>query len=141
MKPRPPRSTRTDTLCPYTTLFRSPAFADAPVSHRLPEVVIMLFQADHRRWIKQTCKAESGVQHEARQIEAGLLEFGLQRVVDDDCWIQQVVEEVADADPSWRWRVIDIGDGDRAQHVQIGRASCRVRVSPSVSISVVAGEH
>src|SRR3546814_18408699 len=23
---RPPRSTRTDTLCPYTTLFRSPAF-------------------------------------------------------------------------------------------------------------------
>src|SRR3546814_10333286 len=25
---RPPRSTRTDTLCPYTTLFRS-AFADA----------------------------------------------------------------------------------------------------------------
>src|SRR3546814_4995648 len=24
MIPRPPRSTRTDTLCPYTTLFRSP---------------------------------------------------------------------------------------------------------------------
>src|SRR3546814_4657700 len=23
MKPRPPRSTRTDTLCPYTTLYRS----------------------------------------------------------------------------------------------------------------------
>src|SRR3546814_6647710 len=23
MRPRPPRSTRTDTLCPYTTLFRS----------------------------------------------------------------------------------------------------------------------
>src|SRR3546814_10461417 len=26
---RPPRSTRTDTLFPYTTLFRSPAFAGA----------------------------------------------------------------------------------------------------------------
>src|SRR3546814_2469455 len=26
MIPRPPRSTRTDTLFPYTTLFRSPAF-------------------------------------------------------------------------------------------------------------------
>src|SRR3546814_5343319 len=26
---RPPRSTRTDTLFPYTTLFRSPAIADA----------------------------------------------------------------------------------------------------------------
>src|SRR3546814_7808007 len=25
MRRRPPRSTRTDTLCPYTTLFRSPA--------------------------------------------------------------------------------------------------------------------
>src|SRR3546814_2598252 len=27
---RPPRSTRTDTLFPYTTLFRSPAAADRP---------------------------------------------------------------------------------------------------------------
>src|SRR3546814_12133141 len=27
---RPPRSTRTDTLCPYTTLFRSPLRAEAP---------------------------------------------------------------------------------------------------------------
>src|SRR3546814_1528754 len=27
---RPPRSTRTDTLFPYTTLFRSPLMADAP---------------------------------------------------------------------------------------------------------------
>src|SRR3546814_17515042 len=25
---RPPRSTRTDTLCPYTTLFRSPRYPD-----------------------------------------------------------------------------------------------------------------
>src|SRR3546814_18389275 len=29
MKRRPPRSTRTDTLFPYTTLFRSPANGDA----------------------------------------------------------------------------------------------------------------
>src|SRR3546814_1738875 len=41
---RPPRSTRTDTLFPYTTLFRSPpdsgvaGVADAPklLAHRLP---------------------------------------------------------------------------------------------------------
>src|SRR3546814_19796952 len=33
---RPPRSTRTDTLFPYTTLFRSPGFADGgPVPGRL----------------------------------------------------------------------------------------------------------
>src|SRR3546814_3929859 len=45
---RPPRSTRTDTLCPYTTLFRSPGFGSttcdyAPysdsVSLRLPYTV------------------------------------------------------------------------------------------------------
>src|SRR3546814_13895950 len=32
MKRRPPRSTRTDTLCPYTTLFRSQRFG-AAVDH------------------------------------------------------------------------------------------------------------
>src|SRR3546814_6136070 len=31
---RPPRSTRTDTLVPYTTLFRSPSRAPAPRSRR-----------------------------------------------------------------------------------------------------------
>src|SRR3546814_10290213 len=31
---RPPRSTRTDTLFPYTTLFRSGAAADGPLSDR-----------------------------------------------------------------------------------------------------------
>src|SRR3546814_10179989 len=31
---RPPRSTRTDTLVPYTTLFRSPASAQAPLPVR-----------------------------------------------------------------------------------------------------------
>src|SRR3546814_8306139 len=30
---RPPRSTRTDTLFPYTTLFRSPPFLDGDVCH------------------------------------------------------------------------------------------------------------
>src|SRR3546814_17278688 len=39
---RPPRSTRTDTLCPYTTLFRSelPAAEDAPAANEpLPQVL------------------------------------------------------------------------------------------------------
>src|SRR3546814_17103415 len=31
---RPPRSTRTDTLCPYTTLFRSPELGDHLLDHR-----------------------------------------------------------------------------------------------------------
>src|SRR3546814_17410482 len=34
---RPPRSTRTDTLFPYTTLFRSAALSGLSASHILPE--------------------------------------------------------------------------------------------------------
>src|SRR3546814_4622256 len=33
---RPPRSTRTDTLFPYTTLFRSRAHPDLPIASHLP---------------------------------------------------------------------------------------------------------
>src|SRR3546814_12455086 len=50
---RPPRSTRTDTLFPYTTLFRSPAHVDRDVeflgAHRvggrdlLPDFLLFLF--------------------------------------------------------------------------------------------------
>src|SRR3546814_3659701 len=40
---RPPRSTRTDTLCPYTTLFRSRQ-ADRPAAHRRKAI---------RRWRPQ----------------------------------------------------------------------------------------
>src|SRR3546814_8740443 len=36
MRRRPPRSTRTDTLFPYTTLFRSYAFSGAGSLPRLP---------------------------------------------------------------------------------------------------------
>src|SRR3546814_10277039 len=35
----PPRSTRTDTLFPYTTLFRSPLAQDAPAARELHDVV------------------------------------------------------------------------------------------------------
>src|SRR3546814_6707768 len=35
MRRRPPRSTRTDTLVPYTTLFRSRRFGQAPQDHHL----------------------------------------------------------------------------------------------------------
>src|SRR3546814_19611592 len=33
IRPRPPRSTRTDTLFPYTTLFRSPATGEIRETH------------------------------------------------------------------------------------------------------------
>src|SRR3546814_13777383 len=54
MKRRPPRSTRTDTLCPYTTLFRS-----TPDLHR-PLVAVR--ESDERR-----PAAENPTQHQARQ--------------------------------------------------------------------------
>src|SRR3546814_10274574 len=41
---RPPRSTRTDTLFPYTTLFRSPAPARAPPTPREAEVRDLLLR-------------------------------------------------------------------------------------------------
>src|SRR3546814_10274349 len=41
---RPPRSTRTDTLFPYTTLFRSPAPARAPLTPREAEVRDLLLR-------------------------------------------------------------------------------------------------
>src|SRR3546814_10732676 len=36
--PRPPRSTRTDTPCPYTTLFRSPLLAVSPAIRTKPMI-------------------------------------------------------------------------------------------------------
>src|SRR3546814_12857673 len=46
---RPPRSTRTDTLFPYTTLFRSPAESslrsnDDRIVHRPEELVLYTFE-------------------------------------------------------------------------------------------------
>src|SRR3546814_8035537 len=52
---RPPRSTRTDTLFPYTTLFRSPddlllVFADLAATHGDPDLRRGRPRAIRRRW-------------------------------------------------------------------------------------------
>src|SRR3546814_3719879 len=41
MKRRPPRTTRTDTLFPYTTLFRSPLAWDGPVFRHVTDIVFL----------------------------------------------------------------------------------------------------
>src|SRR3546814_17452634 len=48
MRRRPPRSTRTDTLCPYTTLFRSPdgVLGAAGVMHITPDNTLGLDPTD-----------------------------------------------------------------------------------------------
>src|SRR3546814_10246889 len=49
MRRRPPRSTRTDTLFPYTTLFRSAGLPAAPSTPVVaPGSVVVDAQADHR---------------------------------------------------------------------------------------------
>src|SRR3546814_10919852 len=51
MRPRPPRSTRTDTLFPYTTLFRSIAYVLLALvimfmnAARLPDMVVLIFRS------------------------------------------------------------------------------------------------
>src|SRR3546814_17812376 len=47
MRRRPPRSTRTDTLVPYTTLFRS--FRPQPVEHRRKAGLVLVADAGTRR--------------------------------------------------------------------------------------------
>src|SRR3546814_8110422 len=50
---RPPRSTRTDTLFPYTTLFRSAAAIDALSQNSDHETKTMTEQAATANWMKQ----------------------------------------------------------------------------------------
>src|SRR3546814_6979497 len=50
MIPRPPRSTRTDTLCPYTTLFRSLDCPNAVITARkLPAILAFLAFVEEQR--------------------------------------------------------------------------------------------
>src|SRR3546814_4036907 len=44
---RPPRSTRTDTLFPYTTLFRSPGDVVGLLSYNCNELLTTIFAANH----------------------------------------------------------------------------------------------
>src|SRR3546814_3582518 len=57
MKRRPPRSTRTDTLFPYTTLFRSPHRSQRP-PHRIGHVQ----RPGARRRVKQQLRALWGTE-------------------------------------------------------------------------------
>src|SRR3546814_2537992 len=65
---RPPRSTRTDTLCPYTTLFRSGAKGASFLPVRLPHEVAPLFRA----WLDTHFPDRAGkVMHIIQSIRGG----------------------------------------------------------------------
>src|SRR3546814_11580722 len=100
---RPPRSTRTDTLFPYTTLFRSDEMPDAAL-HRafdkraaLHRVVLIIFERVFDR-----------LRHDDR---SGEMDDSLDAVLLDQAGEERLVGYVA----------FD-------KHGQIGRASCRERV-------------
>src|SRR3546814_11203481 len=52
MIPRPPRSTRTDTLFPYTTLFRSATGAHFPLHGTLAEYLALCINTVCGRWVR-----------------------------------------------------------------------------------------
>src|SRR3546814_16672744 len=55
---RPPRSTRTDTLFPYTTLFRSPRLWDATAIRDLPVIDFADYMTKDeglRAWLQALC--------------------------------------------------------------------------------------
>src|SRR3546814_12460523 len=110
MSRRPPRSTRTDTLCPYTTLFRSGVHRQRPpenerdLAHDHPQA--------HR---------VAGAAAEIERLAAHRSDRAEQRPVGRDG-----VAPVEDVAPLLAIAVT--GDAFARQRLEIGRASCRDRV-------------
>src|SRR3546814_14217618 len=97
---RPPRPTRTDTLFPYTTLFRSPAFDLARLRQVRWAVLLLGFAARHR-----------ALQPVHRRFALAFYLLARRRVVVD------------------ARRYLRCGKAGDAGYVgEIGRASCRERV-------------
>src|SRR3546814_14278892 len=122
----PPRSTRTDTLFPYTTLFRSGYDIVSFAS---------VHSIRHNRFIEVKSHGERKVFHWSRNEIATAVEFGedyaLYLVDRDRCeqagysphMITGPTPEMF-ALPDSGWRV----EATSFEHVEIGRASCRERV-------------
>src|SRR3546814_19812625 len=109
---RPPRSTRTDTLFPYTTLFRSLDRIRLPVGLNLDVAPIDIISSEVRGQLAAEPAALRADFIIGQAVRAGA--FGN--------------DEVARVD----------GAGDAGARVEIGRASWRDRVCQYWSISVVA---
>src|SRR3546814_12328633 len=136
---RPPRSTRTDTLFPYTTLFRSRADQleaiatiadlDAEPQFDLPQV-----RVERAAQIDEALRIV-GFQHQ--------IELGRRRGLAHARAIvsRRPCNEFAIASvmiTSTNWPTSDASPSKLTMPLQIGRASCRERVCQYVSIPVVA---
>src|SRR3546814_20068055 len=113
MRRRPPRATRTDTLSPYTTLFRSlPQTAPAAIAHPAG-----------RPAVDTDAIAVIGVSGKF-QGAADVEDFWRQLEADRDLGIEV---------PSQRWDWREIYGDQRAEESRIGKESsrtCRFRGSP-----------
>src|SRR3546814_19520308 len=118
---RPPRSTLTDTLCPYTTLFRS----DHVGGHKACSSGV-----DRASQARQTRGSHKNGQQAQGRVVAQ--RPGALLVVFDsgqDATVRTLAQTPQDEEHT---------DAQR-QYEQSGRASCRERVYKYVEISVVAG--
>src|SRR3546814_20521214 len=77
MRRRPPRSTRTDTLFPYTTLFRSKAYVDAHGSEKHAVALESDFGAD-RVW-RIDFKLPGSAKALSDRLAAAVMPFGVVR--------------------------------------------------------------
>src|SRR3546814_14047670 len=96
---RPPKSTRTDTLCPYTTLFRSDA-AHPAVDAAVRDVEIIVGPCG-------VAFVDVGAEGRAGGAQPGVEIVGVLRIGN---------------------RRIEVGTAPEPALRQIGRASCRARV-------------
>src|SRR3546814_16357722 len=117
---RPPRSTRTDTLFPYTTLFRSAVLHGRSVTFSAVGFSCPreLFGAQHSRCPRAGARAHSrvrsGIGHSLRRGPLWRAPHGLHAFL-------------------LRWRCSDF---PRRRRREFGRAACRERVFKTVYISV-----
>src|SRR3546814_17388096 len=107
---RPPRSTRTDTLFPYTTLFRSVLIGEGSDLSIIEYTAEILRPASHRRhFLRQDCSPE---------------------------WRQGIADAAHVQDQR---KHEEKGSKERGKRLApIGRASARERVCPYVLLTVVA---
>src|SRR3546814_16455303 len=120
---RPPRSTRTDTLFPYTTLCRSDALSAAWTAehtrHELNEMLVA--NAVPGAPIYTVADTFTDPQYKARNMLVDIPDDELGSIT-----VAGIVPKLSETPGALRWAGRQRGADTRA--VQIGRASCRERV-------------
>src|SRR3546814_20758407 len=134
---RPPRSTRTDTLFPYTTLFRSLAVRLAleqpPGDHARERLLAPALAAHHFGCLRQPEIAEIDQRQPIAAVEDAHMLVGMAAAaIDPEPIIQgQLFQHVIGLElvEFLRADAVGVRLADRVDE-QIGRASCRERVCP-----------